>query len=394
MNVSKMNYMIPTATAVAALLAFAGCGQDKAATPATEAKTETTIRVKTAKAASRAFEARLGVQGGVDAKSEANVSARISGNLDSIWVDEGDVVEAGKTPLFQIDPVSLSNEVTIAEQALSVAKSGLAVNEANLKSIEATARKAELDFARYERLHKEGRVTANEFETRETQNLQAKANIEVGKAQIALARQQVEQATARLTIARKNLEDAHIVAPLTGRISLRAADPGEFIAAGKPILKIVDPDKLEATGFVPAAYYGQIIQGKTTFRLSDGKRDLGPVTVTYKSPVVDTTLRTFEVKGLLSKEQAASLAPGMMIGMQLVFETRESLGVPAGAVLIRDGKNVVFVAENGKAVQHEVKTGFANDGLVEILEGLEADDEVIYEGHTLVREGLPIEIAQ
>ena len=394
MNVSKMNYMIPTATAVAALLAFAGCGKDKTETPTASAATAATVRVKTAKAVKQTFEARLTIQGGVDAKSEANVSARVSGNLDSIWVDEGDEVVAGKTPLFQIDPVSLSNEVTIAEQAYAVAKSSLDVNEANLKSIEATAHKAELDFARYERLHKEGCVTDNEFETRQTQNLQAKANIEVGKAQIALARQQVEQADARLTIARKNLEDAHIIAPLTGRISLRSADPGEFIAAGKPILKIVDPDKLEAVGYVPSAYYGRVTQGKTTFHLTNGKEYLGPVTVTYKSPVVDTTLRTFEIKGLLSPKQAEALAPGMMIGMTLVFDSRESLGVPAGAVLVRDNKDVVFVAQGGHAAQREVKTGYPNDGKLEILEGLQPGDEVIYEGHTLVREGLPVEIMQ
>lgn len=346
------------------------------------------LRVRVAAPETHVFESRITVQGTLEARSRANVSARVSGNLDAIWVDEGDRVVAGETALFQIDAVSLSNQVAIAEQALAVAKSNLAVAEAGLEKVRAEATKAERDFERYERLHKEGRVTDNEFEVRETQRLAAKAGMGVAQAQIELAKSQVGQAGAQLVIARKALADSRLVAPLDGYVSSRTADPGEFIAAGKPILTIVDTDDLEAAAFIPAQYFGRVAVGRTAFRLAVAGVDAGEHAVSYRSPVVDPALRTFEVRGKVAGTDA--LAPGMMADMTLVFESHEGLAIPSGAVLVRGGRTIVFVAENGKAVKREVALGLQVDGLAEVVEGLGAADRVIVEGHTLVRDGSPV----
>ncbi len=282
----------------------------------------------------------------------------------------------------------------IAEQAVAVAQSALDVSVASLESIKATAKKAELDFARFERLFKEGRVSANEFEKADTGNAQAKAQLAVGETQIALSRQQVEQAKAQLLIAKKRLADSLIVSPITGIVSERMADPGEYIGGGQAILKIVDLDTIEAGAFIPAQYFTRVVPGKTTFRLSEQGAALGDVTVSYKSPVVNTTLRTFEVKGVVGKEAAAVVAPGMMVDLAIVFDSRKAFGIPSGAVLVRDGKEVVFVVKDGKATQREVETGYQNDGYTEITKGLTADDVVIYEGHTIVREGIGVDIVE
>lgn len=348
------------------------------------------VRVKAAAPTKAVFERSHTVQGTIDARNTASVSARISGNLDEIWVDEGDVVAAGETRLFQIDPVNAYNQVVIAEQTLAVAKSGLAVSEANLLKIKAEADKAAADFARYERLHKEGRVTDNEFEVRQTANAQAAAGLAVGKAQIELSKQQVAQAEAQLGIARKGLSDSLIKAPISGVVSARNAEPGEFISSGSAVLKIVDTNALEVAAFIPAQYFAEVKPGVTKARVAVAGAAPVEVPVSFKSPVIDTTLRTFELKGLLSGGDA--LAPGMMADVSVVFEAREGIGVPAGAVLTRGGKTVVFVVENGKAVQKEVKTGFHNGGSVEILGGLAEGDKVIYEGHTLVRDGLAVNV--
>lgn len=348
----------------------------------------TSIHVRTYMPSTKVFESRLTVQGSVEAKTSVNVSARVPGNLDSVWVDEGDQVVAGETKMFQIDPVNLSNQVVIAEQALAVAKSGLAVSKANLEKIQAEASKAEKDHARYERLHKEGRVTDNEFELSETQYLSAKAGLSVGKAQIELSKSQVDQASAQLLIARKALADSLITAPISGTVSVRRADPGEFIAAGMPIVTIVNTDDLEAAAFIPAKYFGLVIPGRTEFRLGTEGKELGKFTVSYKSPVVNPSLRTFEIKGNINGIK--EIAPGMMADMTLVFNSHEGLSVPSGAVLTRAGKTIVFVNENGTAVKREVTIGLQNDGCTEVTDGLESTEKVIIEGHTLVRDGSAI----
>ena len=84
--------------------------------------------------------------------------------------------------------------------------------------------------------------------------------------------------------------------------------------------------------------------------------------------------------------------PGNMADLTIVFESRPGLGVPTAAVLVRNGQNVVFVVQDGQAVQRDVQTGLQNDGWTEILAGLEAGETVVTEGQTQLRDGLKVEV--
>ena len=372
--------------AVAALAA--GCGK-KAAAPAAETARAVAIRVQPV--AAREFERRLTVQGTLEAKNYATVASRADGNLDAIWVDEGDAVVAGETALFQIDPVGRENARTIAKQNLAVAQASLDVAQASAKKTEAEARKATLDFERYDRLHRDGKVSANEFEAADVGRAQAEAGVAVAEAQVDLAERQVKQAEASLAIAEKNLADSKIFAPLTGVVSARHAEPGEQMSVGKVVLRIDDLSVVEAAAYLPAQYYPDVVSGTTTFRLGIGGREAGAHAVTYRSPTIDPTLRTFEIKGQVAAADGLAV-PGQMADLTIVFETRAGLGVPSAAVLVRGGKPAVFVARDGQAFLREVQTGFQNDGWTEILSGLETGETVVVEGQTQLRDGLPVEI--
>ncbi|MDD5707518.1 MAG: efflux RND transporter periplasmic adaptor subunit [Kiritimatiellae bacterium] len=380
-------------TILAALFAalLSGCGKNGPAAPAAGASEVAALAVKAQAVTNRPFERRLTVQGTLEAKRFADVAARVEGNLDAVWVDEGDAVKTGETRLFQIDPVGLSNAVTIAEQALDVARAGLTVAQAGADKTKAEARKAALDFERYERLHKEGKVSNNEYETADTLHRQAQAGIAVAEAQIDLAGRQVRQAEAALAIARKHLDDSLTVSPIDGVVSLRSAEPGEQMSVGRTVLRLVDPRTLEAAAFIPAQYYASVQPGQTPFRLAVKGAEAAMHTVTYRSPTIDPTLRTFEIKGLV--DNAAGLAvPGSMADITIVFETRPGKAVPTEAVLNRAGKQVVFVVRDGRAAQVEVATGLQNDGWTEILSGLAAGALVVTEGQTQLRDGAPVEV--
>jgi multidrug efflux pump subunit AcrA (membrane-fusion protein) len=370
--------------------ALAGCGK-KAAAPAAAQPPERTLAVRALPAASRPFERRLTVQGTLESKHYANVAARVAGNLDQIWVDEGDAVKAGETRLFQIDPVGRENALTIAREALAVTQASLAVSQANAEKARAEARKAALDFARYTRLHEQNKVTDNEFETRETLNAQAKAGVKVAEAQVLLAERQVRQAEAAAAIARKNFDDSLVLAPISGVVSERRAEPGEQMDVGHVVLRLDDLTVVEAAAFLPAQYYADVVPGKTRFRLEVNGRDAGTHDVLYRSPTVHTTLRTFEIKGLA--DAAGGLAvPGSLAALTLVFETREGLGIPSSAILIRGGKSIVFVIRDGRAAAVEVAAGLQNDAWTEIRSGLAAGDKVVTEGQTQLRDKMPVEI--
>ena len=386
MKTDRIALVLLAAVLPAAFLA-AGCGKKESAA----AETVRALAIRAQPAAARAFERRLTVQGTLEAKNYAHVASRADGNLDAIWVDEGDAVVAGETALFQTDPVSRENSLTIAKQNLAVAKASLEVAQASARKTEAEARKATLDFDRYERLHQAGKVSDNEYEAAEVQRAQAQAGLAVAEAQVDLAERQVKQAEASLSIAEKSLADTKIFAPISGVVSARTAEPGEQMSVGKVVLRIDDLATVEAAAFLPAQYYPEVQTGQTKFRLDVGGREAGTHVVTTRSPVIDPTLRTFEIKGKV--EAADGLAvPGQMADLTLVFETRQALGVPSAAILNRGGKSVVFVAQDGRAVQREVQAGLQNDGWTEVLSGLEAGESVVTEGQTQLRDGLPVEI--
>lgn len=380
---------VPFAAVLSAALLAAGCGKNETAAPAAETVRALAVRVQPV--ASRDFERRLTVQGTLEAKNYAHVASRADGNLDALWVDEGDPVVAGETALFQIDPVGRENSLTIAKQNLAVAEASLEVAEASARKTEAEARKAGLDFDRYERLHRDGKVSDNEYEAAEVQRAQAQAGLAVAQAQVDLAKRQVKQAEASLAIAEKNLADTKVLAPITGVVSSRAAEPGEQMSVGRVVLRIDDLAVVEAAAYLPAQYYPEVVPGQTTFRLGIDGREAGAHTVTYRSPTIDPTLRTFEIKGKVAAADGLAV-PGQMADLTIVFETRAGLGVPSAAILDRAGKSVVFVAQDGRAVAREVQTGLQNDGWTEILSGLEAGATVVVEGQTQLRDGLPVEV--
>ena len=371
------------------LVLIAGCGEKPSkASETLQGKTQS-LAVRTIKAEPRTFERRITVQGNLQSKYVANVAARIAGNLDAIFVDAGDPVEANKTDLFQIDPITLKNAVTASEQQLAVTKASLEVARATLGKSEAEAGKVEMDVGRYQRLYKDGRVTPNEFELRQVQYVQAKAGLAVSKAQASLSESQVEQAVATLEISRKNLKDSKSVAPISGFVTHRSKEPGEQVSLGEVVLRIEDPSYIEAIAYLPAEYYADVTPGKTQARLTIAGRDGGTFIVTYRSPVINTTLRTFEIKGKAESKEAVA---GAMADMTIVFESRKAIGVPSNSLLIRNDSPSVFVTKEGKATLIKVQTGLTNDGWTEIRTGLEEVDSVVTEGQTQLREGMTVTI--
>ena len=371
------------------LLLAAGCGRHAAPVGPREATQRLSVRVQPA--ARRDFERRLTVQGTLVAKHTAQVAARADGNLDAVMVDVGDPVVAGETPLFQVDPVARRNAVAMSEQELAVAKAAAIVANAAVAKAEAESRKALLDFDRYDRLHKDGKVSDNEFEAAQVGRAQGVAGLEVARAQKDLADRQVARTEAALEIARKLLKDTLVVAPLSGVVSARLAEPGEQMAVGHVVLRLADPSMVEAAAFLPAQCFPDVKVGATRFRLQLQGRDAGSHPITTKAPVVDPTLRTFEVKGIVEGARDR-VVPGTMADMTILFEARPGLAVPSSAILSRGGRSTVFVAQDGKAVAKPVDTGWQNDGWTEVLSGLEEGAAIVVEGQTQLVDGAAIDV--
>ncbi|MBT3294622.1 MAG: efflux RND transporter periplasmic adaptor subunit [Verrucomicrobia bacterium] len=362
-------------------LSVSGCGGD-AEHAGTEAK-EVPVRVQAVR--EMTFSRELHLQGSLESVSFALVPAKANGSIERILVEEGDTVTEGQ-PLCELDSENLRHVFQSQEQGLAVASNSLVVAEAQAAQARAARQLADKDFARFKQLSKEQVISVHQMDEADNRAVSAGAALDVAGAQVELARARVEQAKTARDIARRNLEDATVRAPIAGRISMRHHEQGEMVHVGDPVFRIDDPSVLRVSVFAPAKVYGEVIPGTTVARIKVGNTDLGERPVSYCSPTVDQTLRTFEIRARIDNPPAGVVAGGQA-DVRIVLAKRQGNGVPADALLSRGGKTVAFFLNDAKAHQAEVQTGIRTEGFLEIVAGIAGDATVIVEGQQYVNDG-------
>ncbi len=336
------------------------------------------------------FTSETQVQGTLESVRFAIVPAKSSGTIERILAEEGDVVAKGQA-LCELDSENLRRAVEIQENELAVASNALAVANAQAAQARAGQALAERDHVRIGNLSEDQVVSAQQMDQAESMAVSAAAALDVAEANVELSRARVRQATTALAIARRNLNDATVRAPIDGVISMRHRERGEMVRFGDPVFRIDDPSALEASVFVPARYYGEIVPDTTVANVTVGDVDLGTRTVSYRSPTVDRRLRVFEVKARIDDPPPGVVA-GALADVRIVLTERVGRGVPADAVLTRANTTVAFVVDEGTARRTAVRTGLRTDGYLEIVGGVERDATVIVQGQAYVSDGDAIEV--
>ena len=351
------------------------------------ARKQQAIAVRVAPVQKRSFTQRIRLQGTIEAETFADVSPRIPGPIETIFVDEGDTIEAGKTTLFTIDQVKLEKAVQLRRLDVTVAACGLRQAQANVEKVQADFHKARLDLARFERLFEGKAVTADALEQQQSRHAQLEAAIKLARADVDLVAEQHKQAQTALQIAEKDLADATIVAPITGVVTARLQEPGEMGTPGQPILRIEDLSTVKLSAFLPGSYYNDIELGRTKVRLVIAGDPAGDWPISYRSPTIDPRLRTFEIEARIDTP-GPGVVPGALAQLDVLLEERQGLGVPSKAIQHRGGQSVVFVAQDGHAKQVPVTLGIENDGWIEMVKAdLATGACVITMGQTLVEDG-------
>ncbi|MGB8227297.1 MAG: efflux RND transporter periplasmic adaptor subunit [Sedimentisphaerales bacterium] len=353
---------------------------------------EPKIAVVAAPVTTRTFERTVNIQGNLESKNFALVSPRIAGTIEKFFVDEGNNVIANESKLFATDSVALQQVVEIRKKLLDIANSTEKQAQANLEKTQADFNKAEIDYNRFKRLYEKKAVTADAFEQQESLYKQLIAAITSAKADIDLTKANIEKAKADLAIAEKDLADTIVYAPITGKISQRFKEPGEMGRPGEPAVRIDDNIIIDTSAFLPAQYYPEITEGQTKMKISVSGRDLGEHDIYYKSPTINSKLRTFEVKCLLDNP-AQTIAAGEMAEISVVLETRKGLAVPTESILRREEQFVIFVVRDGKAHQVQVKKGIENNGWTEVVSSeLNEQSVVVTMGQNMLDEGKAVSV--
>jgi membrane fusion protein (multidrug efflux system) len=204
----------------------------------------------------------------------------------------------------------------------------------------------------------------------------------------------VAQAEAGVSLAQANLDQTTVVAPFDGVIGSRALTAGAFATPSSTILTLASTG-VEVHVTVEEANLASVQPGQDVTLTVPAYPGVNfPAKVVTVAPSGDPRAHTFDVK-IVPNTQDQRLLPGMFAQAQIVAQQKpDALLVPKEAIVQQGNNQVVFVADNGKAVATPVQTGMTNDTSVEITSGLTPGAQVVVIGQNGLRDGAPIQVVQ
>ncbi len=335
----------------------------------------------------------LDATGYVVARRMATVSAKITGKVREVLIEEGQHVKEGQI-VATLDPVDANAQRALNASQLSAARS-------QVDGVRAQLAQAEADAGRYHTLVQQQLVSQSQYD-------QAVAQRDNLRAQLLTAQRNVQVADDALTIADNGVDNTIVRAPFAGVITTKDAQPGEIISplsAGGGFTRtgvgtIVDMDSLEVQVDVGEAFIGRVQPKMPTEATLDAYPDWKiPGDVIAIIPAADRGKATVTVRvALQTKDPRIVPDMGVRVSFLEAAKPAEStpvgVRVPAAALVERDGRNVAFVVgDDGRVALHEVKTGIALNDDRQVLSGLSAGDSVVLEPPPALKDGTKVKLA-
>jgi RND family efflux transporter MFP subunit len=211
-------------------------------------------------------------------------------------------------------------------------------------------------------------------------------------SQQAALKEQWAGARARLDSVKHNSSKTKVYAPAAGKIEKKLIDDGEFLRVGDPIVLIVSSQLLRAHLPFPEQIGAKLKPGLKV-RLSTPTSAQSVDTVIHElKPMITEGSRSVDV--IADVTNAPGWQAGASVDGTVVLGTQaDSLMVPEQSVVLRPAGEVVYLARGNKAYQAIVKTGVRQNGLVEILQGLNENDAVVVDGAGFLTDQALIKLA-
>lgn len=188
---------------------------------------------------------------------------------------------------------------------------------------------------------------------------------------------------------------SEVTSPLTGTVTTLTAQLGATVGTSTSLGTVGILTDLRVEAKVPEADVALVrtgLQADIEFEAFPG-RTFAAV-VERVSPVVDATSRTKTIR-LGFTGDASRVDLGMFAQIRLALEARPTaVHLPETAVLLRQGKHIVFVVADGKVVRREVSVGVSVEGTSEVLEGVKVGEEVVVRGQELLDDGSSVRVVR
>ncbi len=312
----------------------------------------------------------LTISGGLKAVTSAVVKAKIASELKSLTVREGDPVRAGQI-IGQLDTTEFEWRLKQADQTAVSARTQLDIAKRALENNRA--------------LVAQGFISPTALETAISTEAGAAASYQA--------------AVAATEIARKSRADAVLIAPISGIVSLRVAQPGERVAIDAKVIEIVDLSRIELEAAVAPEDVGGVQVGQLARLSIDGLSEPATAKVVRINPSTQTGTRAVMV--YLALLPQARLRQGLFARGTIELQRKTAIAVPVSAVRVDQARPYVLAIDAGKIVQHTVELGARGEALfdghleaaVEIVSGA-ADGATLLRGNAgVVRDGTPVRTA-
>ncbi len=351
-------------------------------------------KLATVKVERRVYPLTIDQVGNVRAHNEAQVSSRIMAQVKEILVHEGDKVLGGEgngkpTILARLDDGDIQAKLRQAQsqsiavdRAVEVARAKEAAARARGESSRASKEKALADYRRYQDLQRSQAATGQQLdharaqkEIAEAQAASAFQEVQAAQGEIARARAQKDQAEAAIAEARAMLGYTLIQAPFTGQVVRKMVNEGDMASPGQPLFFLEAPTRPELHAALSESFIQYLKPGQDL----EVRIDALDLTLEGKireiAPQSDPGTRTVLVKvGLPAEER---LVNGLFGRLRIPCSQYDALVIPSKAVSeVGQLPLVEVVDRNGYPQRRYVTLGEHHEDLVEVLSGLEENEEV------------------
>jgi len=369
------------------------------------------VPVQTVAVAPRDLVRTVVATGRVEAPHRVDLGSQIVGTVVQVPVEEGQAVKAGQH-LVELDDRELRAAAREADVAVSQAQARLRqlqevqrpVAGQTLRQAEATLDNARAQLLRQEDLFRQGFVGQAALDD-------ARKSVELADAQVGASRRQLEttlsggsdvavavaaleQARASADAARARLQYATVTAPVDGLLISRDVERGDVVQPGKTLMVLSPAGETQLVVQFDEKNLGLLSLGQKALASADAFADRRfGAEVVYINPGIDVQRGSVEVK-LRVPSPPGYLRQDMTVSVDVEVARRDHvLAVPAD--LLHDAETVspwVLKVKDGHARRQPVKLGLHGTGFVEVIEGLQAGDQLV-PGSAQLEDGARIRLA-
>ena len=256
-------------------------------------------------------------------------------------------------------------------------------------------RKAEQDFSKAASLYGQGMISREELEKAKRSYESLLIESGVKQEEVMAAVKGLTQAEIDAKIAQLELDRTKIRAPFAGIISDIKVSPQEYISAGRELFTLVDISRIKVQARVLESEIGKMKVGyEAALRFSAYPGKIFKGHVEAVSPIINPEDRTCAVHIAVDNPQE-EIKPGMHAEVEIAADIyKDRLLVPQESVLVRGGRKLVFVVEEGLAKWRYIEVGLENKDSAEVLDGVKEGEMVIIEGHFTLAHDARVQVTQ